>query len=271
MNNTSNTINELKNIQSDINKFLKLLPKMYKLEVSESFFANLINLKENIFHNFNNLNNNLTLEIEEFQKQFKENITKLKNSFINELNTCLEENEIKITGQLPKIVFDMFSLEINFEKRKYKLFFGDQRSLLSQGNLSTPEQLAKTIINEVNNIKKPRWKSMDEFNRKLYDIYIQKYKPKEKMSITDLYFNLVISLQSKDFYIEPHPKKMTYIYTRAQFAYDLYLLKQENIANKINLVTSNISKANKASSIWVPSGNKLEGTIYCECYFNERF
>jgi len=215
---------------------------------------------------------NLIEAIEEINKKNKEDFI---FDFGKKLKENFEKENLNITGSGENYLVGLINIKVDFIVGKASLLFS--RELLKGGIQLEPKAILtaykeaeKRLIRKSFNAK--------EFIKDLYEAYrraalLSGLEIGKRINIIKVMRELAFLVQSNAFEVDP--KKDNYkSYSRAQFAYELYRLKLENIYEhnnmKLNLGTATIDYAGKRQySLYVPDdisgGNYIMYISFVPC------
>jgi hypothetical protein len=209
----------------------------------------------------------------EFIKKTKE---EFRFQFGNQLKEFLEKDGLILKGQLPLLRAGFYSLKLDFELGFAALYWGPEIQTIKTKIPFSVQEIYQTLHNFNEQLKK-RATSPQDFLKNLHQAY-QRYTsfnpPKadgNKVLLIDLLSELVLISQPSSFRADPSKTKFRE-YSRIQFSYDLYCLRQSRDvlqAMRLSVATFDAT-IDKAKSIWVPDNEKGDGTYYSYIAFEEK-
>lgn len=251
-------INEISKLDKNrIDNFSKLKNKLSKLENLENLRKSL--LKEfNFEESLNEFINKCKTELNNIEKH-------IKQKFGTELDKELKKIGISLAGQYPDLRAGLFTIETDFDKQIAHIWFGPKKEKLTQCKL-LPSEIAKTI----EEIRKNLGSNLEE--KILFDKLNKAYmeisggKKGVDVPIIEILPKLAFLLQNSKFLNDPRKDNFRG-YSRADFSYDLYRLKNYKFENlfgiKIHLkVATRAHTTQKSQFLWIPDNEKGDGTNY---------
>ncbi|MEO0092849.1 MAG: hypothetical protein ABIK67_01135 [candidate division WOR-3 bacterium] len=218
-----------------------------------------------------NLSTWLTAEAEAL-KTIKD---EFRYKFGSELRDLLAKDGIALKGQLPVLRVGFYTLKLDFELGFATLFWGPEiQTIKSKIPLSVPT-IYETIHSFNERIKRHLTPPKDFLKNliRAYERYtkLNNIPAGEKVLLIDLLSELVLLSQPASFRADPAKDKFRE-YSRIQFSYDLYNLKQrENFVigkHRLRLgVATFDATTDKTKSIWVPDNEQGDGTFYSYLVF----
>ena len=208
----------------------------------------------------------------EFIKKTKE---EFRFQFGNQLKELLEKDGLILKGQLPLLRAGFFTLKLDFELGFAALYWGPEIQTIKAKIPLSVQEIYQTLHNFNEQIKK-RTTSPQDFLKNLHQAY-QRYTsfnpPKadgNKVLLIDLLSELVLISQPSSFRTDPSKDKFRE-YSRIQFSYDLYCLRQTTgQASSLRLSVATFDATTDiAKSIWVPDNETGDGTYYSYIAFVE--
>ncbi len=255
------SLNDFKNKKNHIERFYKEISKiqqLFKNAIGNAFIIGqwLDDFKKRFSNDsYYNEVSSLIESIEQINKKNKEDFI---FDFGKKLRENFEKENLNITGSGENYSVGLMNIKIDFTAGKASLLFS--RELLKGGIQLEPKAILaaykaaeKRLIRKSFNGK--------EFIKDLYEAYrraalLSGLEIGKRINIIKVLRELAFLVQSNTFEVDP--KKENYRgYGRAQFAYELYRLKSENIFEynnmKLNLGTATIDYAGKRQySLYVP-------------------
>lgn len=195
--------------------------------------------------------------------------------FGNQLKELLEKDGLVLKGQLPVLRAGLYTLKLDFEIGFAALYWGPEIQTIKAKVPLSVQEIYYTIHNFNEQIKK-RASPADYFFKNLQHAY-QRFTSfnnipyGNKVLLIDLLSELVLISQSASFRADPAKDKFRE-YSRIQFSYDLYCLRQTaGQASSLRLSVATFdATTDKAKSIWVPDNEQGDGTYYSYIDFEEK-
>lgn len=255
------SLNDFKDKKNHIERFYKEISKiqqLFKNAIGNAFIIGqwLDDFKKRFSNDsYYNEVSSLLESIEQINKKNKEDFI---FDFGKKLRENFEKENLNITGSGENYSVGLMNIKIDFTAGKASLLFS--RELLKGGIQLEPKAiLAAYKVAEKRLIRKSF--NGKEFIKDLYEAYrraalLSALEIGKRINIIKVLRELAFLIQSNAFEVDP--KKENYRgYGRAQFAYELYRLKSENIFEynnmKLNLGTATIDYAGKRQySLYVP-------------------
>lgn len=212
---------------------------------------------------------------EDLVKKAKE---EFRFQFGNQLKELCAKDGFFLKGQLPLLKVGCYTLKIDFESGWAGLYWGPQvQTIKAKIPLSVP-LICQTLRNFDGQLKK-RALPAQEFLKKLYEAYRRyislnpSFRAGDKILLIDLLQELVILLQPASFRADPTKEKFR-TYSRIQFGYDLFMLKQSEQLTigkkKLRLAVATFNATtDKTKSLWVPDNLEGDGTYYSYIAFED--
>ncbi len=213
-----------------------------------------------------------TDEENEFIKNTKE---EFRFQFGNQLKELLEKDGLILKGQLPLLRAGFYTLKLDFELGLAALYWGPEIQTIKAKIPLSVQEIYQTLYNFNEQLKK-RTTSPQDFLKSLHQAY-QRYTSfnnitfGNKVLLIDLLSELVLISQPSSFRTDPSKTKFRE-YSRIQFSYDLYCLRQtvsQGSTLRLSVATFDAT-TDKAKSIWIPDNETGEGTYYSYIAFEEK-
>jgi len=183
--------------------------------------------------------------------------------FATELDRCLRESALQLSGRVPELRCWNFTIEVNFGDLTAKVWWGPKEELLDSLPLN-PNRCAKSISDLKQRMTKVS-SGAPEFSRDLASAYCNVCHRQEKsigdeVPILDVMTELVFSRQSKNFYSSPTKRAFTE-YSRAQYSNDLASVRDSGTGPRgLKFVgATRAYTASKQENIWIPSNTQAYG------------
>lgn len=208
----------------------------------------------------------------EFIKKTKE---EFRFQFGNQLKELLEKDGLTLKGQLPLLRAGFYTLKLDFELGFAALYWGPEIQTIKAKIPLSVQEIYQTQHNFNEQIKK-RAPNPKDFLKSLHQVY-QRYTSfnniayGNKVLLIDLLSELVLISQPSSFRTDPSKTKFRE-YSRIQFSYDLYHLRQtvsQSSTLRLSVATFDAT-TDKAKSIWVPDNETGDGTYYSYIAFEEK-
>lgn len=210
-----------------------------------------------------------------------ERIQQLKDEFRyrfgTDLKQALEKHGLTLEGQFPVLRAGLYAVKLNFDTGFAGIFWGPEiEPIRAKVKLSIAD-IEKTVAGFDRKLKGTSLKAA-EFLKSLlqgYDRLLDSVGlPKgNRVFLTELLREIVFSVQSRKFAVNPTRENFQE-YSRIQFGYDLFRLKQSNQLagdnRRLHLSVATFdSTTDRGKSLWVPDNERGEGTFYSYASFVE--
>jgi len=189
-------------------------------------------------------------------------------SLTSDLDQLLRAKSVKLGGNLPILEASFFKLE--FRQRDVRVWFGPQRE-----PIGTRPKSAVAVANFIEQLlAQLNFEPFDDehFVEQLYQAYravlaATSAESATQARIDEVHRQLIVARQEPTFTQHQRLRE----YTRMQFGYDLYRLKQRKHRGKeLQLVTASRSQTiQHRDSLWVPSDEIGKGYLYSHLIFRE--
>lgn len=270
-----NLTKNYKNLQSVI-KNLKEIFRLDKNRIDNIYkLKNKLTKFDKLITNLDMTDNNI-LNLKEWLNQYKlileDTTDQIKRKFGSELEEQLNKFGLKLFGQYPYLKTSFFTIELNFDKQKAKIWYGSMQELLDECKLT-----AKEILNNIIKLRKELGSKLSEKEllENLYNAYLRVKKEEEieQVPIINVLYEMSFLLQDRKFREDPR-KDYYKSYNRADFSYDLYRIKEYQSKNTLQynlclrVATREFTKQ-RYNFLWVPDNESDKGTTYSHLYFKE--
>lgn len=207
-----------------------------------------------------------------FIKKTKE---EFRFQFGNQLKELLEKDGLILKGQMPLLRAGFFTLKLDFELGFAALYWGSEIQTIKAKIPLSVQEIYQTLHNFNEQLKK-RATTPKDFLKNLHQAY-QRYTSfnnitfGNKVLLIDLLSELVLISQPSSFRTDPSKTKFRE-YSRIQFSYDLYHLRQtvsQTSSLRLSVATFDAT-TDKAKSLWIPDNETGEGTYYSYIAFEEK-
>jgi hypothetical protein len=271
-----------KQIQTRINSYNSL--KKYIDELDK----NMKDVEQNPFVYESNINSILSI-MNKFpigaseEKIIENNLSCIKDGLQNRKSETVEKFTIdfdklmakegrSLAGRVPKIRSGFFSWDIDMDKGILHLWWGNEKELLTETNID-----AKAAFDDFKKIETALFhREMDhgEYLKMLFRAYKMELaradlKMGDPAHIHRVYDMYVFLLDGERKAVSKRPMDLPY--SKVQFSYDLYRLKEKRIGHYefgMNAATLAATKA-PGNFIWVPVNENGEGTVVSHIVFKE--
>jgi hypothetical protein len=186
------------------------------------------------------------------------------------LKGLLEKEGIALHGQLPMLRAGFFSLKINFDLGSAALYWGPEIETIKTRIPLTPEEIVKAIKIFLTRLGRKEFDTAG-FLKKLHRAYQRSIAANNlslgtKVFLVDVLPELAFLSQPDAFRLDPAKERFRE-YSRIQFGFDLYRLKQGEVQivehHKLKLSVATFdATTEKKRSLWVPDNDHGEGTYY---------
>lgn len=208
--------------------------------------------------------------------QYKQDLVsfeeQIKKRFGVELEQELKKKGLSLSGQYPILRAGLFTIELDFDKKRVTLWYGPKQERLDQCPLSAVE-----VANRVEKVRQQLGSHLDEeeFLKKLEKAYFRAAGSKKgaPVPIIEALSELAYLLQSPRF--RQDPRRENYKgYSRADFSYDLFRVRRSEqrtlFANRLHLtVATRVHTKRRQDFLWVPDDESGRGTMYSHLQFKE--
>jgi hypothetical protein len=191
----------------------------------------------------------------------------LAQSFASDLDQLLRTKNVKLGGNLPMLEASFFKLEVRQED--VRLWFGPQRE--SIGTVRKSAEAVAAYIEQLLARLTSNPFDDEHFVEQVYQAYCSVLAvdaaSAAQARIDAVHRQLIVARQDPLFTQNQRLRE----YTRMQFGYDLYRLKQRKRKGKeLQLVTAPRSQTVKhLDSLWVPLDDTGKGFLYSHVTFKE--
>jgi len=270
-------LEEISIYKKHITQVNKILNKIGKLNSSKEDniieLEKCINKLDNIIQNYEK-DTHVKLLISDWLTRYRKNLIEIKDSiektFGIELESKLRELNIPLSGQYPELNAGLYSLVLNFGKQEVYVWYGPKQERLGICPLSATK-ITKYINDTTNNIGSKI--NGEEFLKILHRAYgiIAGKQHEEKVPIMQLLPLVSLYLQGDRFHKDP--KKENYRgYSRADFSYDIYRIRQNKILThsdkQLHIIVATRAYTKKRQDfIWIPENLSGKGSTYSHIEF----
>ena len=201
----------------------------------------------------------------EYSKLVDDTEAQNKKSFGVELEKKLAERGHKLGGQYPDLQSGIFTLELNFDAGKTKLWYGPKQELLDQFTLSV-EDIVRGIEKARHGLGSGLGR--EEFLAKITQAFYRVIDKKmgDTAPIINVLSEVALLLQSQKFQSDPRREHYK-TYSRADFSFDLYQIRHSDSQFKTEItpqlvVATRTHTSNRQNFIWIPDDETGRGTTY---------
>ena len=271
----------------DATKLLRELTTLNKrAESAIKLLKSISRLEQNRLQNLPQLRKRLT-ELDQYLKQLLQNPEtfeglqnwaddyrrELLNSeqdfrklFGGVLEEELKKKGLSLSGQYPDLKTGFFTIELDFDREDAILWYGPKQERLSQCSLNAVE-----IVKSVEKIAGQLGGTLDkaEFLEQLQEAYsrVSGNQDGGPAPIIDVLAELAYLLQSSRFLQDPRREHYRG-YGRADFSYDLFLLRQSSLPEGLHLLVATRARTRRRRDfLWVPDNASGRGTTYSHLQF----
>lgn len=187
------------------------------------------------------------------------------------LETELKRKGFLLSGQYPDLRTGLFTLELDFDREQVVIWYGPKQERLLH---CQPD--AREVANRVERASRQLGTRLDktEFLQRLQTAYsrVADRQNSESAPIIDVLTELAYLLQSTRFFQDPRQENYQG-YSRADFSYDLFLLRQsllssECIDKRLHLIVATRTHTRRRKDfLWVPDNESGRGTTYSHLQF----
>ena len=194
---------------------------------------------------------------------------KLRQRFGVELEACLHQFGLKLTGQYPLLKAGFFTFKMLDEQSQIEIWYGPE-----QERLDTAALVATDVMKRIADLQKRLGSQLTTaaFLSKLEEAY--RRLPRDPnhpgVVITSVLPEMAHLLQSKRYHQNPiHEHHRGY--SRADFSYDLYRCGcDSNLRGRLHLTVATRSYTrNRQDFLWIPNTDGISGTTYSHLSLKE--
>jgi hypothetical protein len=241
------------------------LPRIRQAISTLKDVANSVQMVEASAHNLTNWISQYELEVTNAEEE-------IRKQFGAELEKELRKSGLSLSGQYPELKAGLFTIELDFDKWKAKLWYGPKQEHLVQCPLSV-SKIASRLEKERQQLgsQLPENQLLEKIGEAYYRAVGMKRG--EDAPIIRVLAELSYLLQSTRFLQDP--KRENYrSYSRPNFSYDLFRIqrfqKKDPSLSKIHLTTATRAHTKRRSDfLWVPDDENGKGTAYSHLRFEE--
>ena len=190
---------------------------------------------------------------------------KIQRRFAVELEEELKRISLNLVGQYPLLRAGFFSIEVNFNMNNATIWYGPRQERLIQMALSVSK-----IAGKIDYFRKNLGSDLGNGNffEKLKKAYYRATNGHrgEPANIVNVMAEMSYLVQSGRFFQDP--KRDNYrSYGRADFSYDLFKFRNENIGQKVRervklKVATRAHTRRRSDFLWIPDDERGGGTVY---------
>lgn len=209
-------------------------------------------------------------------EQYKQDLInfegQIKKRFGVELEQELKGKGLSLSGQYPELKAGLFTIELDFDKRRVTLWYGPKQERLDQCDL-----LAVEVANRVEKVRQQLGSHLEEeeFLKKLQKAYFRAAGNQQDapVPIIEVLGELAYLLQSPQFCQDPRRENYKG-YGRADFSYDLFRVQRSEqhtlFASRLHLTVATRDHTKRRQDfLWVPDDESGGGTRYSLLQFKE--
>lgn len=206
--------------------------------------------------------------VEQYKRDLINFEEQIKKRFGVELEQKLKEKGLSLSGQYPELKAGLFTIELDFDKRRVTLWYGPKQERLDQCRL-----LAVEVANRVEKVRQQLGSHLEEeeFLKKLQKAYLRIAGSQQgaPVAIIEVLSELAYLLQSPQFH--QNPRRENYrSYSRADFSYDLYRFARRAVYKGLRLTVATWTHTKRRQDfLWVPTDEGGKGTTYSHLQFKE--
>jgi hypothetical protein len=196
--------------------------------------------------------NHIHIWLEEEQEVVGKLREEIRVKFARALGEAFAEKSLDLKGQYPHFYTGLYQIKVNFETRAVELFWGPE--FLKKLPLN-PKAILKEVLESEAKFKQSL--PLQEFHKILSQAYqrtllFQKLPAGSRVPITEVLREFIFLYQTSKFIKDP--KKVNFReYTRANFGYNLWQLRQTSQAEKVSLTVATFDTTqDKGKVIFVP-------------------
>lgn len=215
----------------------------------------------------------LTLWIQQMREQLAEAEQPFKQNFGRELSHRLISLDLELSGQYPELRAGFFTIEPDIHKAQATVWYGPKQERMSVCALS-PVEVAK----QVQSVQKQLGANMEpqEMAHRLEKAYHRTLPGNEgePAPINEVLPEFAYLMQDERFHRNPE-QDLYRSYTRADFSYDLYGLRQwfrsePSQPRRLQLIVATRAHTRKRQDfLWIPETKDGRGTTYSHLLFRE--
>lgn len=186
----------------------------------------------------------------------------IKKQFGAELECLLKEQGINLAGQYPRLKAGLFTIELDFDNERVKLWYGPQQEYLSQCSLAADKVAEQTL-----QAKKQLGSALqpEEFLARLQKAVsrVVGNAPDQPAPIIQVLGEMAHLMQTSHFYTDPSRENFK-SYSRADFSYDLFRIRSV-AGTKFRLSTATRAQTrNRRDFLWIPNNEIGDGMTYSQ-------
>jgi hypothetical protein len=184
----------------------------------------------------------------------------LADDFGKNLRDALAAQGMSLSRNGNRFAIGRFELEANFAKRSLSLRYGldmvnPRIAITVEAALKALQSASKLILERTQDGK--AW--MAQFHEAYQNARNKRGGDSARVSLIDIYLEMVILRQGRNFFIEPSKRTMS-DYTRAQFIYDFYhFTGEDRTAHNNQFVRAHVATKSQtespAKSLWIVEGD----------------
>ena len=207
----------------------------------------------------------------EYQNVLSSAEQEFRQRFGSGLEAELKQKGFVLSGQYPDLRTGLFTLEMDFDREQVVIWYGPKQERLLH---CQPD--AREVANSVERASRQLGTRLDktEFLQRLQHAYfrVADRQNSESAPIIDVLTELAYLLQSTRFFQDPRQENYQG-YGRADFSYDLFLLRQsllssECIDKRLHLIVATRTHTRRRKDfLWVPDNESGRGTTYSHLQF----
>jgi hypothetical protein len=190
--------------------------------------------------------------------------------FGGDLKAALAEHGLPLEGQFPLLHAGFYTTKVDFEAGYARIYWGPEVEVIRSRLALSAADVANAIVSFDQQLKHRGFQA-SVFVRQLNAAYERNLQASgrpaaSRVLITEIMGEVAFQIQPKKFAVNPVRENFQ-DYSRVQFGYDLYRLKQsgEQVSGGKVLrlfVATFDSTTEKSKSLWVPDSEQGTGTYY---------
>lgn len=210
--------------------------------------------------------------VDQYKRELINFEEQIKKRFGVELEQELKKKGLPLSGQYPDLKAGLFTIELDFDKKRVTLWYGPKQERLDQCRLSAVE-----VANRIEKVGRQLGSHLEEeeFLKKLQMAYSRMPGSErgEPVPIIGVLPELAYLLQGSQFRRDPRRENYKG-YSRADFSYDLFRIRRPQqhtfFASRVHLTVATRDQTKRRQDfLWVPDDENGRGTTYSHLQFKE--
>lgn len=209
--------------------------------------------------------------LEQYKQELAASEEHIRRHFGIDLDQALQSLGLPLTGTYPYLKAGLFMLQLNFEKDRVTIWYGNEQERLGECRL-LPEEVAKRLEHLLQSLGSGI--EAERFPRILQHAY-QRTCTRinnpigQRVPINAVLPEVAFLIQKDAFFHNPARENYR-SYSRADFSYDLYRLRSALVASGLKLaVAVRAYTQRRQDFLWIPDNDQGQGTTYSHLQFEE--